>query len=53
MKAFIDAINRGEKMEQTPESLEAFKGSIASYFKPATECGKTTLIGPNGKMEKA
>lgn len=53
MKAFIDALNRGETIEQSPGAIEAFQASFSAYMKPAADCGKTTLIGPSGKMERA
>ena len=53
MKAFIDAIQRGESMEQTQESIEALKNSLKDYAKPTEDCGKATQIGPRGKMERA
>jgi len=51
MHVFIDALQRGETFEQSPQDAEAFKASMKAYLGEADGVGKVTVVGPRGKPE--
>lgn len=52
MRDFIDSLNRGETIEQSPEQIKQFRNMFQQHYLDEIEgAGKTTPIGPSGKRE--